>query len=257
VSAENADMIISGAGLPLSLPEYVKGTDAAILPIVSSRRAVEIICKTWDRRYNRLPDAVVVEGPLAGGHLGFSFEELLEKEKHPEEKIVVEVIEGVKPYEQKYGKKIPVIAAGGIWDGRDMARFLKLGASGVQIATRLICTHECDASPKFKQAYLDAKEEDIILIKSPVGMPGRAIRNEFLNAVERGEKMPFHCPYQCIKTCPPKTSPYCIALALINAKEGRFEEGFAFAGANAWRCDKIVSVKELIAELVRDAEAAL
>ena len=160
----------------------------------------------------------------------------------------------------KYGneqkRKIPVIAAGGIYDGRDIARFLKLGASGVQIATRFACTYECDAADEFKQAYINAKKEDIIIIRSPVGMPGRAIRNEFLEKSKRGE-IKFNCYYQCLKTCVPSKSPYCIAEALINAAEGNLEGGFVFTGSNAYKIDRIVSVKDLIKELVEETEANL
>ncbi len=258
VASQNADIILAGAGLPMNLPAHlVEGSDTALVPIISSHRAARIICKTWTKRHCRVPDAIVVEGPLAGGHLGFSYEELKEYEKYSLEDIVVKVIEAVKPYEDMSGKKIPIIAAGGVWDGKDLAKFIKLGAAGVKISTRLVCTHECDVSPAFKQVYIDAKEEDIVLIKSPVGLPGRAIKNKFLEAVEKGDKMPFECPFTCIRTCVPADSPYCIALALINAKDGNFDEGFAFAGSNAYRCDKIVSVKEVLEEITKEAEAAL
>ncbi|MFN3699413.1 MAG: NAD(P)H-dependent flavin oxidoreductase, partial [Dictyoglomus sp.] len=165
-----------------------------------------------------------------------------------------EVLDEIKVIEEKYGKEIPVIAAGGIYDGKDIAKFLKLGAKGVQMATRFVATYECDADEKFKEEYIKCKKEDIIIIQSPVGLPGRAIKNEFLEAVERGEKKPYKCPFQCIKTCDYKNSPYCIAIALLNAKKGNFKYGFAFAGANAYKVNKIVSVKELIRELVREAE---
>ncbi len=252
-----ADIIFSGAGLPLNLPTLVEGTDAHIVPIVSTARAAALLCKAWATRHDRLPDAIVVEGPLAGGHLGFTMEQLLRLEDFPLEKLVTEVIEAVAPWGERQGFPIPVLAAGGIFTGADIAKFLNLGASGVQMATRFVCTEECDASMTFKQAYLDAEEEDIGLIVSPVGMPGRAIKNKFLTSVEGGWETPLYCPYQCIKTCVPENSPYCIALALDNARQGQLEEGFVFAGQNAWRCNKIVKVKDLMDELEQEAISAL
>ncbi|MFC1501531.1 NAD(P)H-dependent flavin oxidoreductase [Elusimicrobiota bacterium] len=252
---EGVNLIISGAGLPLNLPKYVIGSKTKIAPIVSSGRTTDIICKTWIRKHNYVPDAIVVEGPLAGGHLGYSPDELEDKSKMPKlENLLAEVLAVTKKYEDIHNKKIPVIAAGGIYDGKDIAKFLKLGASGVQIATRFVCTHECDASDKFKQAFVDCKKEDITIIHSPVGMPGRALKNEFLEKSKRGE-IKFKCAWRCVKPCIPSKSPYCIADALINAANGNFDGGFVFAGANAYRCNKIVSVKELVDELVSEAEA--
>ncbi len=251
------DIIFSGAGLPMDLPKLVEGTKTKICPIVSSGRAAELLCRNWSRKYNRLPDGIVVEGPLAGGHLGFKPEELKNENTMPKlEDKLVETIKVAEKYAGKHGKKIPVIAAGGIFDGKDIARVIKLGASGVQMATRFVCTHECDAAEEFKQAYINAKKEDIIVIKSPVGMPGRALRNEFLAKAEKGE-IKFKCHYQCLKTCNPKKSPYCIADALINASEGKLEGGFVFAGSTAYRVNKIISVKELVKELKEEAEANL
>lgn len=251
---EGIDLIISGAGLPLSLPEFIKGTHTKAVPIVSSAKAAGIICKSWDKKHGYVPDAVVVEGPKAGGHLGFKPEELANMDNYRLEDIVPQVIEAVKPYEEKYGKKIPIIAAGGIFDGKDIAKFLKLGAGGVQMATRFVATYECDASEEFKQAYVNAKKEDVVIIKSPVGMPGRAIRNEFLVDVEKNKRTPDFCKYNCLSPCDPKKAPYCIAQALLNAQKGNMSEGFAFCGENVYRVDKIVHVSELMDELVKEAE---
>ncbi len=246
---EKIDIIFSGAGLPLDLPKYLKkGDKTKLVPIVSSGRAARIIAKNWIEKYDYIPDAFVVEGPLAGGHLGFKKEELKDPEITLETRLK-EVLDEVKILEEKYDKEIPVIAGGGIYDGKDIAKFLKLGAKGVQMATRFVATYECDADEKFKEAYLKCKKEDI-----PVGLPGRAIKNEFLEAVERGEKKPYKCPFHCIRTCDYQNSPYCIAIALLNAKKGNFKYGFAFAGANAYRIEKIVKVKDLMAELVKEAE---
>ncbi|MDD5686463.1 MAG: nitronate monooxygenase family protein [Elusimicrobia bacterium] len=243
---EKADIIFSGAGLPLNLPEYLKkGDTTKLVPIISSARAAGIICKRWKEKFNYLPDAVVVEGPLAGGHLGFKYENIDDPE-YRLEVLIPEVIKIVKTYEDKYHKSIPVIAAGGIYTGADIYKFIKMGAKAVQMATRFVTTDECDADMKFKQAYINAKKEDIVIIKSPVGMPGRAIKNQFIVDVSQGHKKPFKCPYHCIITCDVVNSPYCIALVLCNAKKGNLADGFAFAGANAYRADKIIPVHELI-----------
>jgi nitronate monooxygenase len=253
---EGIDIIFSGAGLPLSLPEFVNdGIKTGLVPIVSSARAAGIIAKKWSEKYNRVPDAVVVEGPMAGGHLGFK-EEMLNDPEYALEKLIPEVILAVKPYEEKYERPIPVIAAGGIYTGSDIYRFFQLGASGVQMATRFVTTHECDASEKFKQTYVDSGKEDMVIIKSPVGMPGRAIRNVFLDEVGQGKRKPFKCPYHCLKTCDIKNTPYCISLALMNAKKGHLSSGFAFAGENAYRAEKIISVRELVQLIVKEYEEA-
>jgi len=255
--AEGIDIIFSGGGLPLDLPQLLNGNrNTSLVPIVSSGRAARLICKRWSERHHRLPDAVVVEGPLAGGHLGFKPEEL-EDADNALEKLVPEVIAQIKPFADEFGVTIPVIAAGGIYTGEDIARFIRLGAAGVQLGTRFVTTHECDASMEFKQAYIDSNEEDIVVIKSPVGMPGRAIRNQFLDDVREGKKKPYKCPYHCIRTCDYKESPYCIFFALVNAKKGKLKHGFAFAGANAWRATRIISVHELMESLVEEYEAAV
>ncbi|MCX7709526.1 MAG: nitronate monooxygenase family protein [Clostridia bacterium] len=255
---EGIDIIFAGAGLPLNLPQFLSETkQTKLVPIVSSARAASLIAKRWFDKYKYLPDAIVVEGPKAGGHLGFSVEQLSDP-NFALEKLVTEVINEIKPYEEKGGKSIPVIAAGGIFTGEDIYRFMELGASGVQMATRFVTTTECDASNDFKQSYVDCTEEDIRIIKSPVGMPGRAISNKFIEDVDRGEKKPYKCPFHCIISCDYKNSPYCIALALINARKGNMKHGFAFAGENAYKCKEIVPMKELMESLkkeYRDAAA--
>lgn len=253
---ENADVIISGAGLPLKLPSLIKNKNTKIVPIVSSGRAAHIICTVWKRRYSRLPDAVVVEGPLAGGHLGYSREELNDSEKFSLENILQDVVSVVHEFETD-DHKIPVIAAGGIFDGKDIAKVIRLGASGVQMATRFVCTHECDVSLQYKQAYMSARKEDIVIIQSPVGLPGRVIRNEFVERITQGERMDFGCVYQCLITCNPKKVNYCIAKALVNASRGEMDKGFAMCGSNAYRIKEIISVKQLIAELVGEARDCL
>jgi nitronate monooxygenase len=253
---EGIDIIFAGAGLPFDLPGYrPKGAKTKLVPIISSARAATIICKKWLARFNCLPDAFVVEGPEAGGHVGFKPEQIDDPD-FTLENIVSEVIKALKQFEIKLKKSIPVIAAGGIFSGDDIHRFLRLGAAGVQMGTRFVATHECDADEAFKQAYVDAKMEDMVVIKSPVGLPGRAVRNSFIDEVNQGRRKPVRCPYHCIKTCERQKSPYCIALALGNARKGKFKHGFAFAGKNAYRIDNIISVKELISSLKNEFSLA-
>lgn len=257
---EGADLAFLGAGLPLNIPEKLLLDDSGkarikVVPITSSARATGIIFRSWKRNYDHVPDAVVVEGPLAGGHLGFKKEQI-DNPDYILEKILPEVISVIKPYEQYYNKSIPVIAAGGLYTGADIYNIIQMGAQGVQMATRFVVTHECDASMEFKETYIECEKEDLIIIDSPVGLPGRAINNRFLNEVSSGIKRPFKCPWKCLRTCDIENSPYCICMALTNAKKGKFKYGFAFAGANAYRVDKITSVKELIATLKDEYAAA-
>jgi nitronate monooxygenase len=250
---EEVDLIICGSGLPLDLPKLVKGKDIKLIPIVSSVRALNIIYRKWKQNYNKVPDAVIVEGPLAGGHLGFGFDDIVNEKTSTLEQLVQELVE----YTANLEEKIPIIAAGGIFDGNDIARFLKLGASGVQMATRFVCTDECDVDENFKKAYLTSQKEDITIIKSPVGLPGRVIKNEFTKRTMKGETIPFRCPHHCLRTCDPRTAPYCIAKVLGDASKGFFEEAFVFAGANAYRCNEIVPVKVLINQLKEELLSSL
>ena len=253
---ENIDIIFSGAGLPLNLPEYVANSKnhPKLVPIVSSGKGAALLAKRWIEKFNYVPDAFVVEGPRAGGHLGFKKEQLFD-ENFRLEILLKDVLEKIKPLEQKYDKKIPVICGGGIFTGADIKKFMDLGVSGVQMATRFVATNECDASDAFKQAYLDSVESDIAIIDSPVGMPGRALKNQYIVDVNNGNKKPFKCPYHCIITCDYTNTPYCIAHALTNAKKGQMTHGFAFAGDNVYRVNKIVSVKELMDELKNEYES--
>lgn len=252
---EGIKIIISGAGLPIKLPGLVEDSSVNLLPIVSSARAADIILRAWDKRYGRTADGIVLEGPLAGGHLGFSPEQLEHAEQYSLENLLPELLESVKVFEDKYGRKIPVIAAGGIFDGKDIAQMLSLGASGVQIATRFVCTVECDVSQEYKQAYLEAKKDDIVIIKSPVGLPARAIQNKFLNDLDVKGKLKVECPYRCLLTCKVNEARYCIAKALVNSYLGDVDNGLIFCGQNAYRIKKIVTVKELLAELIAGIEA--
>jgi nitronate monooxygenase len=254
---EKIDIIFAGAGLPLNLPSFLGDEKhTKLVPIVSSARAIGLIARKWIKKYRYTPDAVVVEGPMAGGHLGFNQEQLTDPD-YSLEKLVVEVIDEVKKIEDETGKQIPVIAGGGIYTGEDIYRITRLGAAGVQMATRFVTTEECDASIDFKKTYINCKKEDIGIIKSPVGMPGRAIVNDFLHDVEAGRKKPYKCPYHCIVTCDIEKSPYCIALALMNAKVGKLKHGFAFAGVNAYRANEIVTVEELMKTLAEEYNQAV
>jgi len=254
---EEVGAIISGAGLPLHLPALAQNSSTKLIPIVSSARAADIVLRSWLKRYKRLPDAFVIEGPLAGGHLGFSYSEVIEIKKSSLEDILKEVLKLIKKYEASHKKKIPVIVGGGIFTGADIARMLRLGASGVQMSTRFVCTKECDVADEYKMAYLNCREEDIVIILSPAGMPARVIKNNFVERIQSGEKIKFDCPYKCLKTCDPYSANYCIAQALVNAYRGKLENGFAMCGANAYRVKKIITVKELINELVSEAEEVL
>lgn len=241
------DIIISGAGLPTMLPKITKGSSVKIAPIVSSLKSAKVILKLWDRHDNTTADMVVIEGPKAGGHLGFHADKL-DIESKSFDNAVVDIINEVKKYAEKYNKEIPVVVAGGVFDGADIAKYLKLGANGVQMATRFVATEECDAAREFKEAYVNAKAEDIVIVKSPVGMPGRAILNPFVKKTMK-EKIKVTKCYNCLTPCNPADTPYCITKALINAVNGNIDEGLIFCGENASKITKISTVPEIMKEL--------
>lgn len=269
-----ADAIISGAGLPVSLPEYAEAAyeemkavgkkllrRTKLAPIVSTAKAAMVICKMWDRKYHRVPDFVVVEGPLAGGHLGFTKEQLAQygadstdveasydQAAYDEE--VKAIMKVVKGYEDKYETHIPVVTAGGIYTHEDVKRQFELGAEGVQVATRFVTTRECDAPDAYKQTYIEASKEDIVITQSPVGMPGRAILNPFLKKIKEGERPAIKSCFQCLEHCDIKTIPYCITRALVNAAEGDEDAALLFCGSNAFRSDRIETVEEVMNALL-------
>lgn len=243
-----ADLIISGAGLPTDLPKFTEGSNIKLAPIVSPPKSASVILKMWDRRYGRTADMVIIEGPKAGGHLGFSNDSILEYVSKGYDKKVLEIIDIVKEYEEKYNKKIPVVFAGGVYDRNDIEHYISLGCSGVQMATRFVATEECDAHINFKMAYINSKKEDIMIVKSPVGMPGRAISNKFMEERKLTNEKISKC-YKCLKKCDMSTIPYCITGALVRAVKGDVENSLVFCGENAYRVDKITTVKELIQEL--------
>ncbi|MDD3220419.1 MAG: nitronate monooxygenase family protein [Lachnospiraceae bacterium] len=246
------DLIISGAGLPISLPKLVEGTKTKIAPIVSSVKSASVICRMWERKFKKIPDLVVIEGPEAGGHLGFSKEELADIEGLHYDQVIRDIIAYVKDHGKKHDVEIPVVVAGGIYDRADMDHALELGADGVQVGTRFVTTEECDASMAYKQTYLDAKKEDICIVQSPVGMPGRAIRNSFMERVKE-ERIPITACHRCIITCKPAEIPYCITDALVHAVEGDVDNGLLFCGSNAYRAEKIETVEEVMKEFGADS----
>lgn len=269
-----ADIIISGAGLPVALPEHVEAAykemgetpkrRTKMAPIVSSVKSAMVICKIWDRKYHVLPDMIVVEGPLAGGHLGFAREQLTElgadtkdvpatyrRDNYDEE--VKGIIQVVREYGEKYGKHIPVVTAGGIYTHEDVLHQFELGAEGVQLGTRFVTTEECDASPAFKETYIKASKEDIVVTKSPVGMPGRAILNPFLRQIQGGDRPDIKACYQCLEKCDIRTIPYCITMALVNAAEGDVDNALLFCGSNAFRAEKIDTVDNVIRDLMGES----
>lgn len=244
-----ADVIISGAGLPLDLPRYTQGSSILLAPIVSSGKALKLIARRWDTHYQRMMDFVVIEGALAGGHLGFKKDDLYHETYQSNEEILSDVLGVLREYEEKYQKKIPVFVAGGVYTHEDIVHFINLGASGVQIGTRFIATYECDASEEFKKAVVKCKKEDISYIKSPTGLIGRALKNEFILGMDENQSISVpHCLH-CLKPCNPNATCYCISMALIRSAKGLVNQGVVFVGANAYRIKEIVTVKQLMDEL--------
>jgi len=251
---EKIDIIFIGAGLPLKIPHIIadaglNGHKTKIVPKVSSAKAASTIFRYWAAKYNFVPDAVVVEGPLAGGHLGFTKEYLAEK-MAPLHILVEETVKAIEPFEKTFGKTIPIIAGGGINTGKDMYEIMQAGAKAVKIGTRFVTTHECDASIEYKESYLAASQEDIVIIDSPVGLPGRVVKNKFVQQIMDGEAKPFKCPWKCLSRCNYKEAPFCIAQALYNSATGKMDEGFAFAGAKAFMATEINSVSDVIDDLL-------
>ena len=248
---ENVDVVFIGAGLFLKRPEMPEGCTTKFVPKVSSARAARVIFNYWADKYNCVPDAIVVEGPKCGGHVGFKKNELLNVQK-PLNELVEETVAVMKPFEERFNIEIPVIAAGGVYTGNDMFEVMEAGASAVKMGTRFVTTTECDVSDAFKQNYLRATPNDITLIDSPVGLPGRVISNPFVKKIQAGETMPINCAWKCLKTCDYKKAPFCIATALFNAAQGNMDEGFSFAGSKAYLAEKIMSVKDTINQIMQE-----
>lgn len=250
------DIIFAGAGLPLTLPELTRNSLTKIAPIISSNRVAKLLLKNWWRHYKVAPDAIVLEGPLAGGHLGFKTEDLtperLAQQHLPD--LIPGVLEEIKPYEDLTGRNIPLITGGGITTAADVRETLATGAAAVQLGSRFVATEECDAARAFKEAMVNAQKSDIEIIVSPAGLPGRAIHNHFLEEVKAGLRKPKNCPINCIKSCDYKTSPYCIGLALMAGKRGDLENGYVFSGANAYKITEITTVEALMNELISEID---
>lgn len=242
------DAIISGAGLPTNLPKYAEGYDVALAPIVSSVKSANVILKYWDKKYQRTADFLVIEGPMAGGHLGFSNEQLDDIEHLDYDSEIRGILALKKTYEEKYQVTMPVFVAGGMFTADDAAHALALGADGIQAASRFVATEECDACDAYKQAYVNAKEEDVVIIKSPVGMPGRAIKNAFIDEMTANPGGVNYC-FNCLKACNPATAPYCITQALINAVEGDLAHGLIFCGSRVGEITEISTVAEVLKDL--------
>jgi nitronate monooxygenase len=255
---ERIDLIIMGAGLPLNIPAVIAETGITdhhtkLAVKVSSAKAARLIFQVWANKHNCIPDAVVVEGPLAGGHLGFKKEELL-GEPVSLDILIRETVAAIKPFEVKFDKEVPVIAAGGIYTGYDMYDIMQAGAKGVKLGTRFVTTYECDASAEFKQSFIDCKKEDITIIDSPVGLPGRAIYNDYIGQIRMGNTKPFKCSWHCLSSCNFRKAPYCIAQALYNSVRGKMDDGFAFTGTNGYRATRLNYVADVVKELVREYE---
>ena len=250
-----ADAIVSGAGLPLALPALAEGFEALLAPIVSGPRAAQLICRTWAKRYGRVPDFVVLEGCQAGGHLGFEEADLLSGRCAPLSRLIPEVLAALRPFEEKFGRAIPLFCAGGVATGAEMARCTRLGAAGAQLATRFIATEECDAGQGYKDVLLAARPEDLRIIHSPVGMPGRAVNSPLVQRLAAGMRQPpAHCS-GCIKSCRPAETPFCITHALIEAVKGNWEEGLFFSGSRVDLVDRMRTVPDLIDELMKEWRA--
>ncbi|MDY2736027.1 NAD(P)H-dependent flavin oxidoreductase [Intestinibacter sp.] len=245
------DLIISGAGLPVKLPKFTEGSNVKIAPIVSSTKACKLLLKMWDKKYSKTADMIVVEGPKAGGHLGFHEDELKDIDAIDYDGEFLGILKIAEEYGQKYNKDIPVIAAGGISTSSDVKKYIDMGASGVQVGTRFVATEECDADINFKNAYVNCKKEDIEIVKSPVGLPGRAIHNKFLEDLKTNKPKIDRC-YNCMAACKPSITPYCISQALINAVNGDIDNALIFCGSDAYKIDKIQTVKEVVDELTSE-----
>ena len=245
------DAIISGAGLPLDLPKYAKGK-TLLAPIVSSGKAIKLIARVWEKRYQYTPDFVVIEGSEAGGHLGFKKDDLLNHTTQTLEDILKDVQNELKPFIEKFKKDIPIFVAGGIDHGQKIAQFMKLGASGVQIATPFIATYECDAHQNFKDMIIQCQKEDIEIVKSPTGFPGRAIVNSFVKKTrEKGNITMKNC-LSCMVPCTPENTPSCISEALIQSVKGNVEQGLVFVGTQAAKIKEMTSVEQLINRYVKE-----
>lgn len=251
---EKVDIIISGAGLPISLPGLIEGSNIKLVPVVSSGRSLAVVLKAWKRRYNRIPDGVILEGPLCGGHLAFSWDQLDHVDEVSIDKLLVEVKEALAPYEEEFGKTIPILGAENIATCEDIVAMLNLGFDGVQVGTRFICTEESGLDPKSKQIYVDAKAEDVVNIQSPLGLPVKVLRTPFSERILNGEKIPFGCPFLCLRVCKANKAHFCLAEALVDTLFGNTDKGLYMTGNAIGRINDIVTVDEFLAPLKKMIE---
>ncbi len=241
---EKVDIIISGAGLPLKLPELTIDSNIKLVPVISSGRALELILRTWHRRYQKLPDAVIVEGPLCGGHMGFSYDQLADHSSILISDILKDVKQIIAPYEAEYGVHIPIIGAEAVSFFDDVMQKLEMGFDGVQIGTRFICTEEANIARKSKEVYVKAKSEDIIILNSPLGMPVKVLRTPLSEKLIQGKKIPFGCPFQCLRGCKAMKVNFCIADALFKTADGLVDEGLFMSGSDVGKVNDIIPAEE-------------
>ena len=246
---EKVDVIVSGAGLPINLPELTKGSGIKLIPVVSSGRAMKVILKSWHRRYQVMPDAVVVEGPLCGGHMAFTKEQVLHPEQAPIQNILKDVRDVLAPYEKEYNKSIPLIGAENVVTPEDVIQKLKMGFDGVHIGTRFICTEEAGIDRKSKEVYVNAKAEDIVVLHSPLGLPVKVLRTPLVEKLLNGEKIPFGCPFKCLRACEASEAKFCIADALVKTMLGEVEGGLFMVGSGVGRINNIIPVKTFFEQL--------
>jgi len=241
---EKVDIIVSGAGVPLTLPELTRGSNIKLIPVISSARAANVVLKTWHRRYKRIPDAIVIEGPLCGGHLGFTYDQIGHPENIPISTILQQVKEVVAPYEAEYGKRIPLVGAEAINGFDDTIRMLNLGFDAVQVGTRFICSEESGIAPESKQVYVNASSKDLVVIQSPMGMPLRVINTNFVQRLLNNEKIKFGCPFRCLRACDARTVKFCLADAMVKALFGDIDNAIFSVGCGIDGCNELIPAEE-------------
>ena len=246
---EKVDIIVSGAGLPINLPELTKGSGIKLIPVISSGRAMKVILKSWDRRYKTMPDAVIIEGPQCGGHMAFTREQVLHPETAPIQKILNDVKEILAPYEKEYNKKIPLIGAENIVTPEDVLKKLEMGFDGVHIGTRFICTEESGIDRKSKEVYVNAKDEDIVVLHSPLGLPVKVLKTPLVEKLLNGEKIPFGCQFRCLRACEATEAKFCIADALVKTLYGETDEGLFMVGSGIGRINDIIPAEQFFEQL--------
>ena len=246
---EKVDVIISGAGLPIPLPGLTKGSGIKLIPVVSSGRAMKVVLKSWHRRYQVIPDAVIIEGPLCGGHMGFSREQVIHPELMPIQQILREVKIELAPFEAEYGRKVPILGAENVVDANDVIEKINMGFDGVHVGTKFICTEESGLDIKSKEVYVNAKAEDVVVLRSPLGLPVKVLRTPLVEKLLNDEKIPFGCPFRCLRACEASEAKFCIADALLNTLYGDTENGLFMVGSGIGRVNDIIPAEEFFEPL--------